>query len=104
MDDDLRVDDDVDAVALAGELAGDVAADGDLRVDHDVDAAPVVGQLVRHGVHKEGHVVGDHLDDEVAGGPAVPLSVGVRTHMFGVPRRPCPLLVLFWAPRSVAGR
>ncbi len=58
------------------QLAGDVTADDNLRVDHDVDAAALAGQLVRHGVHEEGHVVGDDLDDGVAGGPAVLLHRG----------------------------
>ncbi|CAM5688711.1 hypothetical protein SMICM304S_03232 [Streptomyces microflavus] len=56
------------------ELAGDIAADGDLRVDHDMDAAPLPGQLVGDGVHEERHVVGDDLDDGVAAGPAVRLD------------------------------
>lgn len=61
------------------QLAGDVTADDDLRVDHDVDAAALAGQLVGDGVHEEGHVVGDDLDDGVAGGPAVLLD-GRRVH------------------------
>lgn len=56
------------------ELAGDVAPHHDLRVDDDVDAAALAGQLVGHGVDEEGHVVGDHLDDGVAARPAVLLD------------------------------
>ncbi len=66
------------AHAVGGEhldqLAGDVTAHGDLRVDHDVDAAVLPGQLVGDRVDQEGHVVGDHLDDGVAAGPAVLLD------------------------------
>ncbi|GHI38535.1 hypothetical protein Sviol_29430 [Streptomyces violascens] len=56
------------------ELAGEVAADDDLRVDHDVDAAALPGQLVGDRVDEEGHVVGDDLDHGVAAGPAVLLD------------------------------
>ncbi len=56
------------------ELAGEVAADDHLRVDDDVDAAALAGQLVGHRVHEEGHVVGDDLDDGVAARPAVLLD------------------------------
>ena len=56
------------------QLAGDVAADHDLRVDDDVDAAALAGQLVGDRVDQEGHVVGDHLDDGVAARPAVLLD------------------------------
>ncbi len=64
------------------EPAGDVAADEDLRVDHDVDAAALAGQLVGDRVDEEGHVVGDDLDDGVAAGPAVLLDRrGVDAHV-----------------------
>ncbi len=53
------------------QLAGDIAPYGDLRVDHDMDAAALAGQFVGDRVDQEGHVVGDHLDDGVAAGPAV---------------------------------
>ncbi|MGX1270355.1 hypothetical protein RKD18_003549 [Streptomyces phaeoluteigriseus] len=56
------------------EPAGDVPADDDLRVDDEVDAAALPGQLVRHRVHEERHVVGDDLDDGVAARPAVLLD------------------------------
>lgn len=69
------------------QLAGEVTADDDLRVDHDVDAAALPGQLVRHGVHEERHVVGDDLDDRVAGRPAVLLDRGgVHAHVRGALR------------------
>ncbi len=69
------------------QLAGEVTADDDLRVDHDVDSAALPGQLVRHGVHEEGHVVGDDLDDRVAGRPAVLLDRGgVHPHVRGALR------------------
>ena len=61
------------------QLAGDVAADDDLRVDDDMDAAALPGQLVGDRVDQEGHVVGDDLDDRVAAGPAVLLDGG-RVH------------------------
>ncbi len=53
------------------QLAGEVAADEDLGVDDHMDPPPLPGQLVGDGVHQEGHVVGDDLDDRVAAGPAV---------------------------------
>ena len=56
------------------QLAGDIAADDDLRVDHDVDAAALPGQLVGDRVDQERHVVGDDLDDGVAARPAVLLD------------------------------
>lgn len=63
-------------------FAGDVTADEDLRVDHDVDAAALAGQLVGDGVDEERHVVGDDLDDGVAAGPAVLLDRrGVDAHV-----------------------
>lgn len=66
-----------DAVALGedlDELAGDITAYDDLRVDHDVDAASLPGQLVGDGVDQERHVVGDDLDHRVAARPAVLLD------------------------------
>ncbi len=56
------------------QLAGDIAADDHLRVDHDMDAATLAGELIGDGVHKERHVVGDDLDDGVAARPAVLLD------------------------------
>lgn len=74
------------AVRLEGQnfdqLAREVAADRDLRVDHDMDAAALAGQLVGDRVDEEGHVVGDHLDHGVAAGPAVLLDGrGVDPHV-----------------------
>ncbi len=65
--------------AQLDELAGDVAADEDLRVDDHMDAAPLPGQLVGHGIDQEGHVVGDDFHDRVAAGPPV-LFHGGRVH------------------------
>ncbi len=53
------------------ELAGEVTPDDDLRVDDDVDATSLPGQLVGDRVDEEGHVVGDDFHDGVAAGPAV---------------------------------
>ena len=53
------------------QLAGDVTADQQLGVDDDVDAAVLAGQLVGDRVDEEGHVVGDDLHDRVPRGPAV---------------------------------
>ena len=64
------------------ELAGQVAPYDELRVDHDVDAAPLPGQLVGHRVDEERHVVRHDLDDGVAAGPAVLLDGGgVHAHV-----------------------
>ncbi len=56
------------------QFAGHVPADHELRVDHDVDAAALTGQLIGDGVDEEGHVVRDDLDDGVGAGPAVLLD------------------------------
>ncbi|MEY9488253.1 hypothetical protein RKD26_004047 [Streptomyces calvus] len=56
------------------QLAGDVPADHELRVHDDVDAAALAGQLIGDGVDQERHVVGDDLDDGVAARPAVLLD------------------------------
>ncbi len=53
------------------ETAGEVAPDDDLRMDDDVNATPLPGQLVGDGVDQEGHVVRHHLHDGVAAGPPV---------------------------------
>ncbi|MDQ0991241.1 hypothetical protein QFZ74_002469 [Streptomyces sp. V3I7] len=75
---DVRVVREVGAVGRGGqhldELAGEIAPDDELRVDDDVDAAPLPGQLVADRVDEEGHVVGDDLDDGVAAGPPVLLD------------------------------
>ncbi len=64
------------------QLAGEVAADDELRVDDDVDAAPAPGQLIGHRVDEEGHVVGDDLHDRVTAGPPVLLhGRGVDPHV-----------------------
>ena len=56
--------------------AGDVAPDDDLRMDQEVDPALLPGEFGGHGVHQEGHVVGDDLDDGVATRPAVLVDGG----------------------------
>ena len=53
------------------ELPVGVAAHSDDRVDDEVDAETVASELHAHGVHEEGHVVGDDLDDGVGGVVAV---------------------------------
>lgn len=69
------------------QLAGDVTAHHELRMDHDVDAAALAGQLVGHGVDEEGHVVGDDLHHGVAAHPAVLLDGGgVHAHVGGALR------------------
>ncbi len=66
------------------QLAGDVAPHDELRVDDDVDAAALAGEVVGDGVDEEGHVVRDHLDDGVAARPAVLLDGGrVHPHVGG---------------------
>jgi hypothetical protein len=59
------------AAADLDELPGEAAADHHLRVNDEVDGAILARQLHRHGVDEEGHVVDDHLDDGVPGGPSV---------------------------------
>ena len=48
-----------------GELSLAVAAHGDDRMDDKVDAEAVASELHAHGVHEEGHVVSDDVDDGV---------------------------------------
>ena len=68
--------------------AGDVAADVEVRVHHDVHVAQLAGELHGQGVHEEGHVVGDDLDDAVpAGGPAVLGERGGQHPHLGGPLR-----------------
>ena len=54
-----------------------VAVDGDHRVDDQVDAEAVAVQLHRHRVDQERHVVGDDLDCGVRSTPAVALELRV---------------------------
>ena len=71
---DVRLGADDVALVVDGlqQLAGHVTPDEQLRVDDHVDAAALLVELHRHGVDEERHVVGDDLDDGVAPGrPAV---------------------------------
>lgn len=64
-----------------GPLLDAVIADDDLRVDDEVDAAVLARRLVRYGAPKDRQVVGDDLDDAVAGSPAVLLHrAGLQAH------------------------
>ena len=65
-----------------------IAGDDQLRVDQEVDFAAATSQGHRDRVDEEGHVVGDDLDDAVAGAPALGLDRGVVDEDVGRPHRP----------------
>jgi hypothetical protein len=63
-------------VADLEQLARDVAPNDELWVNHQVNRTVPAGQRHRDRVDQERHVVGNHLDDGVAGGPTVLLDGG----------------------------
>ena len=65
-----------------------VAVDDELRVDEQVDGLVAAGQLGRHRVDEEGHVVGDDEDHGVPARPAVGLDVRVAHLDVDGARRP----------------